>query len=133
MDHTSLKVLVNKLNDTCRRSLEGAAGLCLSRTNYNVEVEHWLLKLCEVADGDLAAIFRRFEIDPSRVDARPDGDDRPAEDRQRPRAGAFAATVVSLMQRAWLAASIEFGDCRHPFGHFAARPAERRFARRARP
>ena len=67
MDQVSLKVLVNKLNDTCRKGLEAAAGLCLSRTNYNVEIEHWLIKLCEVPDGDLAAIFRHFEIDASRV------------------------------------------------------------------
>ena len=62
LDHTSLKVLVNKLNDTCRNSLEAAAGMCLSRTNYNVEIEHWLIKLLRSrSDGDLAAIFRRFE------------------------------------------------------------------------
>ena len=67
MDHVSLKSLVNKLNDTCRRSLEAAAGLCLSRTNYNVEIEHWLLKLAEMADADLAAVFRHYEIDVSRV------------------------------------------------------------------
>ena len=107
MDHISLKVLVNKLNDTCRRSLEAAAGLCLSRTNYNVEVEHWLLKLCEIPDGDLAAIFRRFEIDASRVVR----DLTAAIDRLKTgnaRAPALSPQIVDLMQRAWLAASIEF-------------------------
>jgi len=29
----SLKALIGKLNDTTRTALEGAAGLCLSRTN----------------------------------------------------------------------------------------------------
>ena len=47
MSAINLKTLVNKLNPVCRRALEGAAGLCLSRTNYNVEMEHWLLKLLE--------------------------------------------------------------------------------------
>jgi type VI secretion system protein VasG len=108
MDHTSLKVLVNKLNDTCRKGLEAAAGLCLSRTNYNVEIEHWLIKLCEVPDGDLAAIFRHFEIDASRVVR----DLTAAIDRLKTgnaRAPALSPQVVSLMQRAWLAASIEYG------------------------
>ena len=54
MATVNLKELVGKLNDTCRRSLEGAAGLCLSRTNYNVEIEHWLLKLLELPNTDLA-------------------------------------------------------------------------------
>ncbi len=108
MDHISLKVLVNKLNDTCRKSLEAAAGLCLSRTNYNVEIEHWLIKLCEVPDGDLAAIFRHFEIDASRVVR----DLTVSIDRLKTgnaRAPALSPQIVSLMQRAWLSASIEFG------------------------
>ena len=67
MDHISLKSLVGKLNDTCRASLEAAAGLCLSRTNYNVEIEHWLLKLAEAADADLAPIFRQYGVDVSRL------------------------------------------------------------------
>src|SRR5688572_28951769 len=58
MAAVNLKTLVNKLNPICRRALEGAAGLCLSRTNYNVEIEHWLLKLLESADTDLAKILR---------------------------------------------------------------------------
>ena len=33
-----LKSLVGKLNDLSRNALEGAAGLCLARTHYNVEV-----------------------------------------------------------------------------------------------
>ena len=42
-----LKQLVGRLNDPCRRALEAAAGLTLSRTHYNVEIEHWLLKLLD--------------------------------------------------------------------------------------
>ena len=47
--------------------MEGAAGLCLSRTNYNVEIEHWLLKLLEPADSDLARILKHYDVDASRV------------------------------------------------------------------
>ena len=43
----SLKSLIGKLNENARRGLEGAAGLCLSRTHFNVEIEHYLLKLLE--------------------------------------------------------------------------------------
>ena len=45
--------LIKKLNKTCLDALEAAAGLCLSRTNSNVEIEHWLLKLLEAPDTDL--------------------------------------------------------------------------------
>ena len=57
-----LKQLVGRLNDPCRRSLEAAAGMTLSRTNYNVEIEHWLLTLADRADGDIAAILRHYQI-----------------------------------------------------------------------
>ena len=43
----NLKSLIGKLDDTCRQALEGSAGLALSRTNYNIEIEHWLNRLIE--------------------------------------------------------------------------------------
>ena len=67
MANVDLKALVGKLNDSCRRTLESAAGLTLSRTHYNVEIEHWLLKLLEDSGGDLAAILRHYEVDASRL------------------------------------------------------------------
>ena len=63
----NLKALVGKLNPTCRRALEAAAGLCLSRTNYNVELEHWLLKLLEPSDTDLPRVLQHYEIDKAKV------------------------------------------------------------------
>ena len=44
----NLKSLIGKLNDTCRSALEAAAGLCLTRTHYDVDIEHLFLKLSEV-------------------------------------------------------------------------------------
>jgi len=38
----NLKSLIGKLNDTARGAVEGAAGLCLSRTHYDIEIEHVL-------------------------------------------------------------------------------------------
>jgi type VI secretion system protein VasG len=107
MASTTVKSLVSKLNDTCRRSLEGAAGLCLSRTHYNVEIEHWLLKLLEISDADLAAVFRHYGVDASRVtrditrviDRLKTGNARPP---------ALAPQIVTLMREAWVAASLEF-------------------------
>ncbi len=103
----NLKSLVGKLNDTCRRSLEGAAGLCLSRTNYNVEIEHWLLKLIEVPNTDLAALFRYYEVDVSRVtrdltrviDRLKTGNARPP---------GLSLPLVNLVREAWVISSIEF-------------------------
>src|SRR6202163_4232892 len=62
----NLKSLIGKLNDSTRGALEAAAGLCLARTHYDIEVEHYLTKLLDSTDNDVAAIFKHFEIDISR-------------------------------------------------------------------
>lgn len=66
---TNLRALISKLNDTTRNALEAAAGLCLSRTHYDIEVEHFLMKLMESSDSDFACILKNFGVDKSRLAA----------------------------------------------------------------
>jgi len=112
----NLKSLIGRLNDTCRQALEGAAGLCLSRTNYDVEVEHVLLKLLEAPDTDLAKILRRFEIDASRFAK----DVTRALDRLKTgnaRTPALSPRLPRLIEKAWVVASIEYGASKVRSGH----------------
>ena len=67
MAHVDLKQLVNRLNSFARDALEGAVGLCVSRTNYNVEIEHWLLKLLERPNTDFVVLLNQFGVDHSRL------------------------------------------------------------------
>ncbi len=109
MSAVDLKALVGKLNSVCRRSLEGAAGLCLSRTNYNVEIEHWLLKLSEPTDGDIARIFKHYDIDAARVnreltkslDGLKTGNARAPE---------LSLELVDLMREAWVLGSLKLNS-----------------------
>ncbi len=86
----NLKSLIGKLNDSTRSALEGAAGLCLSRTHYDIEIEHYLIKLLDSTDGDFAAIVKQFER--RQVPALGGTGAQPgqAEVRQRAHAGASA-------------------------------------------
>ncbi len=61
-----LRSLIGRLSDTSRRALEGAAGICLSRTHYEVEMEHWFAKLLEESAGDLPKILQHFDVGPDR-------------------------------------------------------------------
>ncbi len=109
MSAINLKTLVNKLNPVCRRALEGAAGLCLSRTNYNVEMEHWLLKLLEPADTDLAKILRQYDVNPSRVIA----EMTKTLDRVKTgnaRAPELSPDIMDMMREAWTLASLKFNS-----------------------
>ena len=127
-----LKQLVGRLNDVCRRALEAAAGMTLSRTHYNVEIEHWLLTLSDRADGDIAAIFRQYEIDQGRFVT----DLNRALDKLKTgnsRAPALAPDIVDLGKQAWLLGSLEQGATRIRSGHVLwALLADETLARRAR-
>ncbi len=105
----NLKSLIGKLNPICRATLESAAGLCVSRTNYNVEIEHWLLKLLENSQTDLAAICRAYELDQSKLTAQLTRSlDRLKTGNARP--PALSQNVVDAARDAWLLASIDYGE-----------------------
>ena len=83
--------------------MEAAAGLTLSRTHYNVEIEHWLLALADRADGDIAAILRHYEIDQGRFVT----DLNRALEKLKTgnsRAPSLAPDIVDLGKQAWLLA-----------------------------
>jgi len=105
-----LKSLVGKLNETCRNTLEGAAGLCLSRTHYNVEIEHWLLKLLEIGDSDIIAILEKYKVDIGKL-TKNLNDELDRVKSGNTRAPALSPTIVDLAKNAWMLASVEYG---HP-------------------
>ncbi|MGA2328678.1 MAG: type VI secretion system ATPase TssH [Bryobacteraceae bacterium] len=103
----NLKSLIGKLNDPTRNALEAAAGLCVSRTNYDIEVEHYLMKLLDQTDGDLAKIIRHFGVDPSRLAAEVT---RSLDKLKRgnARTPAFSPTLMNAMKEAWAIGSIDY-------------------------
>jgi len=114
-----LRTLVAKLNDPCRAALEAAAGLTLSRSHYNVEVEHWLLKLLDIPGGDLTAILTHYGVDPGRVSA----DLNRVLDKLKTgnsRAPALAPQIVTMAREAWLLASLAGGAAQVRSGHLLA-------------
>ncbi|MBI1425482.1 MAG: type VI secretion system ATPase TssH [Gammaproteobacteria bacterium] len=106
----NLKSLVGKLNETTRNALEGAAGLCLARTHYNVEIEHWLVKLLEDPDNDLARVLEKFSVDTGRLTR----DLNKELDRIKSgntRAPALSPNIIDVAKNAWMLASVEYN---HP-------------------
>ncbi|HEV7264403.1 MAG TPA: type VI secretion system ATPase TssH [Falsiroseomonas sp.] len=132
MASVDLKQLVGRLNDTCRRALEASAGLTLSRSHYNVEIEHLLAALGDRSDTDFAAILRHYGVDMARFAA----DLGKALDRMKTgnaRAPSLSPELVELAKQAWLLASIEQGAARVRSGHMIlALVADETLARRAR-
>ncbi len=106
-----IKSLLGRLNSFCTRCMEGAAGLCVSRTHYEVTVEHLLAKLLEDPQADLPLILRHFEIDPGRVTK---AIDQTIEEFQTGNAGklVFSPMLMEWLQEAWLIGSIDLEDNR---------------------
>ncbi len=130
--NVNLKSLVGRLNDVSRGALEGGAGLCLSRTNYDVEIEHILAKILEQDDTDLHKICAHFEVNSDRLTK----DVSVAMDRLKSgnsRTPGLSDRIPLWIQDAWLLASVDFGSARVRTGHLVlALLANDRFARIAR-
>ncbi|HME42132.1 MAG TPA: type VI secretion system ATPase TssH [Syntrophorhabdales bacterium] len=116
MPKSNLKSLIGKLNGTCRNALELAAALCLSQTHYEVDVEHFLIKLLELANTDFQKILRHFEINEGRL----------AADLTRAMEGfktgntrnpALSPRIPKMIQDAWLIASVDFQAAGVRSGH----------------
>ena len=57
-----MKSLLSRLNPSCRRALEAAAGVCVSRTHYEVTVEHVLEQFSQEPLSDFSLILRHFGV-----------------------------------------------------------------------
>ncbi|MBL7999412.1 MAG: type VI secretion system ATPase TssH, partial [Candidatus Kapabacteria bacterium] len=59
---TNVRLLVEKLNLTCRKALERAAEICVKQSHYAVDIEHYLLALLEMQNNDLELMLSTFNI-----------------------------------------------------------------------
>src|SRR5262245_62351946 len=106
--------------------------MCQSRTNYNVEIEHWLLKLLENANTDLTRICKQYDVNPGVVgreltrtlDQLKTGNARLPE---------LSLELMDLMREAWVLSSLEFKGQRIRSGYLlTALMSDRNLSLRAR-
>lgn len=116
MLRSNLKSLIGKLNNTCRGALESAAGLCLSHTHYEVDLEHFLIKLSEISNTDFQKILRHFEVNETRLVS---DLTRAAEGFKRgnARTPALSPRIPRMIQDAWLIASVDYQSPNIRSGH----------------
>ena len=106
-----LRSLIGRLDATSRRALEGAAGLCLSRSHYEVELEHWLVKLVEDSTSDVPRILRHFGVEPERFlrDLNRALDVFKSGNSRRPD---LSPTIEMLAREGWVQSSINYAQGR---------------------
>jgi type VI secretion system protein VasG len=103
----NLKSLISKVDDATRSALEAAAGLCLSRTHYDIEVEHFLLKAIDSSDTDIAFILRQYGVDRSRLTSELERSLGRLKTGNA-RSPAFSPQLVKMLTEAWTIATIEY-------------------------
>ena len=108
MVNVDLKQLCNKLNFYCTNTLNNAAGLCVSRTNYEVTIEHWLIKMLESRDGDLPTLFDNNQdvIGSMIKELNISLDTIASGNGGKP---SFSPDLISLLSDAWLISSVDLG------------------------
>jgi len=104
-----IKSLLGRLNPFCTRCLEAAAGLCVSRTHYEVTLEHFLAKLLEEDRSDLPVILRHYDLDPGKFSK---GIDAALEEFSTGNAAkpVFSPLLMEWFQEAWLLASVDLDE-----------------------
>ena len=102
----NLKTLISKLNTTTRLAAERAASLCMARGNYEVDLEHLFLALLEQPQSDFALLCKRSNVASSELQR-----DLEAEigrfKNGNTRTPVFSAQLPTLLENAWLVASID--------------------------
>ncbi len=113
---TSLKPLVARLDDLARGAMEGAAGMCVSRTNYEIEIEHFLSKALEYENGDLALIASYYGANRQRLAL----DLQNSIDRLKTgnaRGPVFSPPLIKMFSEAWVIATLTFNAQKVRTGH----------------
>lgn len=103
----NLKSLIGKLDEATRSALEAAAGLCVSRTHYDIEVEHFLLKAIDSSDNDVAFILKQYGVDRSRLTTELEKSLNRLKTGNA-RSPAFSPQLVKMLTEAWTIATIEY-------------------------
>ena len=104
-----MKSLLLHLNGFCTNALRAAAGLCVSRTHYEVTVEHFVSKMLEDMHSDWQLIFQKFNLEAGQVRKVLE---EVLEDLKTGNAGkpVFSPLMLEWVQDAWMIASIDLGD-----------------------
>src|SRR6476646_4814426 len=115
----SSKALLDKLNTTCNKAILQAVALSFSRTHFDVELEHWLLKLLDSPNNDLAFLLRQYDIDTPKVKRELEralselktGSSRP---------GVLGEEILDAIREAWVYGSLAHGAHKVRSAHLLA-------------
>ena len=107
--HADTKALIARLNPACKKALESAAALCVSKTHYNVELAHFLLRLLESEGCDIPLALQYYNLDIVAIKK------QLLAALEKFQAGNTTQTVLSshiitVLEEAWMVTSLKLGE-----------------------
>jgi type VI secretion system protein VasG len=112
----NLKTLISKLNDNCRRAAERAASICMSKSHFEVDIEHLFLALLEQPQSDFTLICQRSDVSPTAL-ARDLETELTRFKNGNTRTPVFSSHLPTLLEHAWLIASLDAHNSRIRSSH----------------
>ncbi|MFW6177225.1 MAG: type VI secretion system ATPase TssH [Desulfohalobiaceae bacterium] len=111
MTDVDMRALLGKLNDVCAQAMQDSAGLTVSRTHYEITVEHFFQKCLEASDSDLPLMLDRLGVNQGEFKT---ALNEALEDLKTGNAGkpVFSPLLLELLQIAWLISSVDLGEPR---------------------
>ncbi len=116
MFNVNLKALVERMNPNLKQALDNATGLCFAKTHYSIELEHWLQKILEQSDTDMAKVLEQQGVNVGIV-LRELNDALGRFKAGNTRTPALAQSVQDALKYAWLVASVDMGHNAMSSGH----------------
>lgn len=112
----NLKVLISKLNPTCRKAAERAAALCMSSGHFEVDLEHLFLALCEAEHSDFARLCSKSGVSITALERDLNSEIQRFKNGNT-RTPVFSQHLPALFEQAWLIASLDSGNAQIRSGH----------------
>ncbi|MCR4666739.1 MAG: type VI secretion system ATPase TssH [Desulfovibrio sp.] len=108
MTGVDMKALLDKCNAFCTTALTTAAGQAVTRTHYEVTIEHFFLACLSDSRSDIPLTLSHFGVEISNVTRLLNAslDDFRLGNAGRP---VFSPLLIELFENAWLIASVDLG------------------------
>ena len=108
MARVDFKIIRQKLNTVCTRALEAAVGSIMTRTHYEITIDHLVASLMERSESDFVAILNHFEVSVPKLHQ---GINRALEDLKTGNSGKpqLNPYLLTLFEDALLISTAEFG------------------------
>lgn len=111
-----LRVLITKLNPTCKKIAERAANLCMSYGNFEVDLEHIFLAMTEQENTDFVRLCKKFNVSITALEQDLNDEIRRLQNGNT-RTPVFSQRLIALFEQAWLIASLEGNNPQIRSGH----------------